>query len=201
MRKNPVDLLFPANLKNQLQEEDIDEKREAHHAELECQRSARQSLQQHDDLLHKTQKNSVLGVNHEDLHQNHDEELDCQRSAPQKGNNSWEKTRKTSKSYTTNGLLDRMPDHINERHDIREFHQLFRCLRHGENRARAAGRRRQLGHFDNLLGNEDVESCEQHHRLVCGLTSESRSGRAPPGSSYRLKSSGWGVGGSRIVLV
>ena len=27
------------------------------------------------------------------------------------------------------------------------------------------------------------------------------SGRAPPGSSYRLKSSGWGVGGSRIVAV
>ena len=58
---------------------------------------------------------------------------------------SWEKTRKTSNSSTTNGLLNRMPDHINERHDIREFHQLFRCLRHGENRARAAGRRRHLG--------------------------------------------------------
>ena len=42
-----------------------------HHAELECQRSAPNSL------LY-----SVLGENLENLHRYHDEELDCRRSAP-----------------------------------------------------------------------------------------------------------------------
>ena len=38
----------------------------------------------------------------------------------------------------------------------------------------AAGRRRHLGHFDNLLGNEDVEGSEQHQRLVHHLRQERR---------------------------
>ena len=40
-----------------------------------------------------------------------------------------------------------------------------------------------------------IWSTVRRRSLSCGLTSESRSGRAPPGSSYRLKSSGWGMGG------
>ena len=51
----------------------------------------------------------------------------------------------------------------------RDFHQLFRRLWHGKNRARAAKRRRNLGHFGNMLGNEGVESSEQRQQLVPNL--------------------------------
>ena len=64
--EKPLDLPFPANRKNQLLQEDLDENREAHHAELDCQRFARQLL-----------LDFVLGVNREDLQQDHDEEVDC----------------------------------------------------------------------------------------------------------------------------
>ena len=46
--------------------------------ELECQRSARQSLLENDVLLHQTLWNSVLGKNLEDLSEHHDLELECQ---------------------------------------------------------------------------------------------------------------------------
>ena len=59
--KKPLELQYPANRKTTMQDEEL-----GHHAELECQRFARQSL--NDDLLHCTLLNSVLGVNRKDLH-------------------------------------------------------------------------------------------------------------------------------------
>ena len=83
---------------------------------------------------------------------------------------------------------------------------------------------REHGHFDNLLGGHSVELLQEFHQLppscgtgtsiictygkmstmctaVCRWTpacvpcgSNNKSGRSPPGSSRRSKSSGWGGG-------
>ena len=53
-------------------------------------------------------------------------------------------------------------------HEFRHFHQLFRRLHHGNPApATATARRRDLGHFDNLLGDVQIEVPERfHHQLV-----------------------------------
>ena len=91
-------------------------------------------------------------------------------------------------------------------------------------------RARDLGHFDNLHGNREIQDPQgvcnvsthlRHrkiknlhqrcklteilndvpHHLVLPATSDRGAGRPPPGSSSRLKSSGWGVGGFRTFAV
>ena len=196
-------------------------------------RSARQSLQRHDDLLHKTLKNSVLGVNQEDLHKNHDgnEELDCQRSAPQKGNNSVleenqedlqffhtqrsarqecliTSMRDTTFGASTNSSADSGTERTvrGQRVGVDILGTSITCS--GTRTSKAAsntnGWSTICGTGTSRAGNPStastIWSTVRRRSLSCGLTSESRSGRAPPGSSYRLKSSGW-VGGSRIVAV
>ena len=77
------------------------------------------------------------------------------------------------------------------RHNRRHFHQLVFHLRH----------RNEVW----SSGTTDTEStiCSTMRRWTrsCGLTSKILSGRAPPGSSSRLKSSGWGVRVFRIFAV
>ena len=97
------------------------------------------------------------------------------------------------------------------RYDRRHFHQ--RLLRETHTMpARVTGWRWSLGHFDSLLGDVSIELLAHLHQLVlhlrhrnvlsticstvrrwsrsCGLTSKSRSGRVPPGSSsYSEKNS------------
>ena len=76
---------------------------------------------------------------------------------------SREKISKTSTSTTpsanwnVNGLLDRLPDDINKRHDRRRFHQLFHRLRRTKDCASSAEWTHDLGHFDNLLSNAEIE--------------------------------------------
>ena len=62
-------------------------------------------------------------------------------------------------------------DHKNRRHEFRHFHQLFHHLLHRETPAPAmTARRRDLGHFDNLLRNEQVEMPERlQHPLFAHL--------------------------------
>ena len=111
-----------------------------------------------------------------------------------------------------------MLNHLHKRHESWRFHHLFRLLRLTQNRTRKRG----------WVGNQRVQVQERTHQLVHRLRHrnvESRqrrdsttiwaaklapaarragilSGHDPPGSlSSRLKSSGWGVGGSRIVAV
>ena len=91
---------------------------------------------------------------------------------------SREKTMKTSTStilsanWNVNGLLDRLPDDLNKRHGRTRFHfhQLFHCLRRTKDCANSAGRTHKLGHFDNLLGNREVERCRlsSSHSTICG---------------------------------
>ena len=59
------------------------------HQNQHCQRFARQTLQENDDLLHQKLLHSVLGKNLEDAF-HHCEELECQRSAPQERKNQGE---------------------------------------------------------------------------------------------------------------
>ena len=58
-------------------------------------------------------------------------------------------------------------DRENRRHEFRLFHQLLRHLLHRETPAPATtARRREHGHFDNLLRNEQVNVPERLHQLV-----------------------------------
>ena len=77
----------------------------------------------------------------------------------------------TSRRKTANlrnwNVSDLPMDRVSKRHEFRHFHQLFRHLLHRETPAPATtARRRDLGHFDNLLGNEQVEVPERLHQLV-----------------------------------
>ena len=88
---------------------------------------------------------------------------------------STEKTLKTSTSTTpsanwnVNRLLDRLPDDLDKRHDRRRYHQLFHRLRRTKDCASSAGWTHDLGHFDNPLGNREVERCEKVHQLFYHL--------------------------------
>ena len=136
-----------------------------HHEELECQRSAPNSLLY--SVLVKTLKTSKETVmknwNVGDL---------LHRRG---GILSREKTLKTSTSTTpsanwnVNRLLDRLPDDLDKRHDRRRYHQLFHRLRRTKDCASSAGWTHDLGHFDNLLGNREVERCEKVHQLFYHL--------------------------------
>ena len=154
---------------------------------------------------------TVLGENREDLHQDHDEneELDCQRSAPQKRNNSVRGEQPgrpppppptvcstgcliTSMRETIVGASTNCPAVCGTERTVRGQREGVDIL--GGTRTSRAG---------NPGAASTIWSNVRRRSLSCGLTSQSRSGRAPPGSSSNdnSKSSGWGVGGSQIVAV
>ena len=62
-----------------------------------------------------------------------------------------------SANWNVNGLLDRLPDDIDKRHDRGRFHQLFHRLRRLKDCASSAVWTHDLGYFDNLVGNREVE--------------------------------------------
>ena len=82
---------------------------------------------------------------------------------------SWMNTTKT-RNWNVNNLLRSRLLERGKRHNGGHFHQLFRHLRRTEHRARAAGWRRDLGHFDNLLdGCLHVNEPEDVHQLFSHL--------------------------------
>ena len=102
-----------------------------------------------------------------------------------------EKTLKTSTSsipsayWNVNGLLDRLPDDIDKRHDRRRFHQLFHRLRHTKDSASSAGWTHDLEHVENLLRNREVERCEKVHQLFYHLRCRRRGAKGPPALGRR----------------
>ena len=130
-----------------------------HPEELGCQRSAPNSL------LY-----SVLGENLESLQRYHDEELECLRSAPQtRRKNVQGKNLKDvhqynpSAKWNVNGLLDKLPDDLDQRHDRRRFHKLFHHLRHN-----VVEQRDQRHRVDDLLrGALQYPFLRQHLKQRC----------------------------------
>ena len=146
MRKKNIDQRVQQELEKTLRNPGLAENLEDLHLDRETRRSAP-----------KTLLNSVHGVNLEGPTTTwptnrivHDL-LGCKRVAL-----SWELTLRTrhttTRNWTVNDLLDRLPHILNERHDRWHFSQLFRQLRFAHSSAHGDVIRQNLGHFENLLG-------------------------------------------------
>ena len=142
--EKPLDQLVQGNERKTLRSPGLAENLDGHQQDQEIRRSAP-----------KTLLNPVHGENLEDL-QHHLAELDCQRCSHRVAL-SWEKTRRTSTSSTTTNtwnvnVLLHSPLPHRPGHDRRHFHQLFHQLRLANCCSQGDVLRRDLGHFDNLLG-------------------------------------------------